>query len=194
MYQVRFHGRGGQGVVTAAELLAAAAIADGRYAQAFPSFGSERTGAPVAAYCRIDTAPIRSRDPISAPDAVVVLDESLAETAAVADGLKPGAVVLVNAVEAIRSEAFPDSRTITLPASRIAREHVGRPLPNAAMIGALAAATAIVTPAGVRAAISARFAGRIGEANGHAADAAYRYVLAASAPAEDHPALEPHHA
>jgi pyruvate ferredoxin oxidoreductase gamma subunit len=193
MYQVRFHGRGGQGVVTAAELLAGAAIADGRFAQAFPSFGSERTGAPVAAYCRIDIKPIRSRDPVSAPDAVVVLDETLAETAAVAEGLKPGAVVIVNAVEAACSAVFPDTRAITLPATRIALEHVGRPLPNAAMIGALAAATAIVTPLGVRAAIAARFAGRTGEANGRAADAAYRHVLGAAAHAADQPALEPHH-
>ena len=77
MYQIRLHGRGGQGVVTAAELIAWAAIADGRYALAFPSFGSERTGAPVEAYCRIDDKPIRSREPVTEPDLVVMLDPTL---------------------------------------------------------------------------------------------------------------------
>ena len=76
MFQVRIHDRGGQGVVTAAELLAVAAFAEGRHAQAFPSFGSERTGAPVAAFCRVDD-PIRTHEPITAPDAVVVADPSV---------------------------------------------------------------------------------------------------------------------
>jgi pyruvate ferredoxin oxidoreductase gamma subunit len=77
VYQVGLYGRGGQGVVTAAEVIASAAIADGKYALAFPSFGSERTGAPVAAYCRIDDEPIRSREPVADPDAVLVLDAAL---------------------------------------------------------------------------------------------------------------------
>ncbi|MGO8864509.1 MAG: 2-oxoacid:acceptor oxidoreductase family protein, partial [Acidimicrobiales bacterium] len=74
MFQVRFHGRGGQGVVTAAEVLSVAAFAEGRHAQAFPSFGSERMGAPVVSFCRIDTAPIRTREPVKTPDAHVVQD------------------------------------------------------------------------------------------------------------------------
>ena len=74
MYAVRIHGRGGQGVVTAAELLAMAVFAEGGYAQAFPTFGSERTGAPVAAFCRIDSGPIRSREPIASPNAVIIAD------------------------------------------------------------------------------------------------------------------------
>ena len=72
MFQVRIHGRGGQGVVTATELLSVAAFREGRHAQAFPSFGSERTGAPVVAFCRIDDRPIRLREPILAPDALII--------------------------------------------------------------------------------------------------------------------------
>ena len=77
MLQVRFHGRGGQGVVTSAELLAVAAFIDGRHAQAFPSFGSERTGAPVQSFCRIDDAPIRAHEPILLPDVLVIQDPTL---------------------------------------------------------------------------------------------------------------------
>ena len=178
MYQVRLHGRGGQGVVTAAELIASAAIADGKYAQAFPSFGSERTGAPVAAYCRIDDKPIRSREPVADPDAVLVLDATLLPLGFVFDGIKPGGIVLVNAAEVAKSRGLTLSgaRVCTLPATEIARERVGRPLPNAAMVGALAA-TGILSLASVRAAIAARFHGPVAETNCQAAADAYEYVL-----------------
>ena len=96
MYQIRIHCRGGQGVVTAAELLATAAIADGAWAQAFPSFGSERTGAPVAAFCRISDAPIRTREPVTDPDCVIVQDATVGEHVDVLAGLRPGGRVLVN--------------------------------------------------------------------------------------------------
>ncbi len=181
MYQVRLHGRGGQGVVTAAELIASAAIADGKYALAFPSFGSERTGAPVAAYCRIDDEPIRSREPVADPDAVLVLDATLLRQGFVFDGVKPGVTVLVNSAEAIAvntpapSRGAADVRTFTLPATEIARERIGRPLPNAAMVGAFAA-TGVVSLASVREAIAARFHDRAAEANCQAAADAYERV------------------
>jgi len=177
MYQVRLHGRGGQGVVTAAELLAAAAIADGSYAQAFPSFGSERTGAPVAAFCRIDDKPIRSREPVAEPDAVLVLDPTLLGQPSLFDGLELGALALVNAPDAgTVARAVPGVRIYTVPATQIARERTGRPLPNAAMIGAFAA-IGVATLDSVRAAIRARFSRAVAEANVQAATDAHDYLL-----------------
>ncbi len=96
MFQVRIHGRGGQGAVTAAEMLSVAAFDEGRHAQAFPSFGSERNGAPVVAFCRIDDRPIRSHDPVTEPDAVIVQDPTLLHLAPVFSGLAPSGYVLVN--------------------------------------------------------------------------------------------------
>lgn len=178
MYQVRLHGRGGQGVVTAAELLAAAAIADGLYAQAFPSFGSERTGAPVAAYCRIDDRPIRSREPVADPDAVLVLDPTLLSQPFVFDGLRPGGTILINASDTGPAAAMAPcgARVLAVPATRIARGRIGRPLPNAAIVGAFAA-TGVVTSGSVRAAIMARFSGAVAEANVQAAADAYEHSL-----------------
>jgi pyruvate ferredoxin oxidoreductase gamma subunit len=103
MFEIRIHGRGGQGVVTAAELLAAAAFAEGRYAQAFPSFGSERTGAPVVSFCRIGDQPIRTREPVMRPDALIIQDPTLlhhmrgdGKAGAVFEGARPGVTVLIN--------------------------------------------------------------------------------------------------
>lgn len=183
MYQIRLHGRGGQGVVTAAELIAWAAIADGRYALAFPSFGSERTGAPVEAYCRIDAQPIRAREPVAEPDLVVVLDPTLLRQNFVFDGLRPGGCALINSplTETGLAGALPDplpgeTRVRTVPATEFARRHTGRPLPNAALLGAIAAATGIIRLAAVRDAIAARFAGPVAEANAAAATDAFEHV------------------
>ena len=181
MYQIRLHGRGGQGVVTAAELIAWAAIADGRYALAFPSFGSERTGAPVEAYCRIDDKPIRSREPVTEPDLVVVLDPTLLRQRFVFDGIKSDGAALINVpgtddritVAAVVPHTV---RVRTVPATEFARQRTGRPLPNAAMLGAVAAATRIVPLAAVRDAIAARFPGAIAEANAAAATDAFEYL------------------
>src|SRR6185437_11219982 len=96
MFQVRIHGRGGQGVVTAAELLSIAAFRQGKHAQAFPSFGSERTGAPVVAYCRIDEKEIRVREPILAPDALIIQDPTLLHQVDLFSGLVPNGYVLIN--------------------------------------------------------------------------------------------------
>jgi pyruvate ferredoxin oxidoreductase gamma subunit len=96
MLAIRIHGRGGQGVVTAAELLSSAAFLEGRHAQAFPSFGSERTGAPVVAFCRVDDRPIRSHEPVTQPDAVLIQDPTLLHQVDLFAGLQPGGLVLVN--------------------------------------------------------------------------------------------------
>ena len=98
MFQIRIHGRGGQGVVTGAEMLSIAAFEQGRHAQAFPSFGSERTGAPVVAFCRIDEREIRLREPVMAPDALIVQDPTLLHQVDVFQGLQPDGYVLINSV------------------------------------------------------------------------------------------------
>jgi pyruvate ferredoxin oxidoreductase gamma subunit len=171
-YDVRFHGRGGQGVVTAAELLSLAAFDQGRHAQALPSFGSERTGAPVIAYCRVDDQPIRSHDPITAPDAVVIQDPTMLHLPGVLDDVPAGGLVLVNSSrdpEAlgldVRSSESGAPRVVTVPASDLARARLGRPLPNTALLGALAALTGAVALTAVQGAIRRRFAGPAGELN-----------------------------
>jgi pyruvate ferredoxin oxidoreductase gamma subunit len=119
VFEVRIHGRGGQGVVTAAELLAAAAFAEGRYAQAFPSFGSERTGAPVVSFCRIDDRPIRTREPVTHPDALIIGDPTLLHQVSVFDGAGNGTLVLINT-----------SRDARISASASSPAHCTRPVPS----------------------------------------------------------------
>jgi pyruvate ferredoxin oxidoreductase gamma subunit len=180
MFQVRIHGRGGQGVVTAAELLSVAAFCDGRHAQAFPSFGSERMGAPVLAFCRIDDRPIRSREPVTHPDVVVVQDPTLLHHVDLFAGLALSGYVLFNSSRTPGElgisdlvDRLPVGHLITVPASDIARSHTGRPLPNAALLGALAALTGTVSLASVARAIRERFSGRVGDTNAAAAEAAF---------------------
>ena len=168
MYQVRFHGRGGQGVVTSAELLAVAAFDGGRHAQAFPFFGSERTGAPLMAFCRIDDRPIRTREPIVAPDALVVQDPTLLHAL---DLRAP--LVVVNTTAVVKAPG----RVVTVAASAIAREHLGRPMPGAPLLAALAAASGIVTLEALEAAITDRFPEAVAAGNVAAARAAYAEVL-----------------
>ena len=172
MFQVRIHGRGGQGVVTSAELLAVAAFDGGLHAQAFPVFGSERTGAPVMAFCRIDTRPIRTHEPITAPDAIVIQDPMLLP---MLDLTAP--LVIVNTTTVVTAPG----RVVTVPASAIAREHLGRPLPGAPLLGALAAASGIVTLDALAAAIEERFPPVLAAGNVAAARAAYAEVFAHAA-------------
>jgi pyruvate ferredoxin oxidoreductase gamma subunit len=180
MFQVRIHGRGGQGVVTAAELLSVAAFLDGAHAQAFPSFGSERMGAPVVAFCRIDDREIRVREPIMAPDALIIQDPTLLHQVDVFGGLQPGGLVLLNSTRGAAELGLSDLNVICVPASDLAREHLGRPLPNAALLGAFAAVTGIVTLDSVAAAIRERFATAPAEANVAAAEAAFALVREAA--------------
>ena len=183
MYEVRVHGRGGQGAVTAAELLSVAAFEGGSRAQAFPSFGSERTGAPVAAFCRIDRRPIRLREPVLNPDALIVLDPTLLHLPEVFRGLRPDGVVLVNTAldpADLGLDTPPGVRVVTLPASDIARRRIGKPLPNGVMLGGFAALTGRVSLDGVTQALRHRFPGPMGEGNAAGAMEAYDAVLAGS--------------
>jgi pyruvate ferredoxin oxidoreductase gamma subunit len=183
MLQIRIHGRGGQGVVTAAEMLSIAAFEQGRYAQAFPSFGSERTGAPVVAFCRIDDREIRLREPILAPDVLIIQDPTLLHQVDVFQGLDPEGYVLINSRRSFDELGLGEvarrlrrERLITVPASDIAVTHLGRPLPNAVLIGAFAALSGLIAMAAVDKAIHAKFKGRIGDANVAAAGAAFAFV------------------
>jgi len=176
VFGVRIHGRGGQGVVTAAELLSVAAFVDGRHAQAFPSFGSERTGAPVVSFCRIDDRPIRVREPIVAPDALIIQDPTLLHQVDVFGGLRPGGRVLLNSTRSAGELGLGEMAVVTVPASELAREHLGKPLPNAALLGAFAALTGMVALDSVAAAIRERFATGPAEANIAAARAAFALV------------------
>jgi pyruvate ferredoxin oxidoreductase gamma subunit len=181
MFQVRVHGRGGQGVVTAAELLSVAAFNEGRWAQAFPSFGSERTGAPVVAFCRIDDRPIRLREPIVDPDALIVQDSTLLRQIDVFAGLRPDGHVLLNSerdwAELGLAHLAGSVHARIVPATRLAVTHVGRPVPNAALLGGFAALTGVVSLGAVEAAIRERFAGGVAEANVAAARAAFAHVV-----------------
>ncbi|MBW3068633.1 2-oxoacid:acceptor oxidoreductase [Actinomyces sp. 594] len=184
MFQIRIHGRGGQGVVTAADLLAYAAFKENRHAQAFPSFGSERTGAPVVSYCRIDTRPIRTHEPVLTPDAVIIQDPTLLGAIDVFAGLRPGGYALINSAKPFEAfnldpamvGAVPAEHRLTVPATDLAMEHLGRPLPNAVLLGAFTAITDVLGIEAVCAAIADRFPGKVGERNIAAARAAHAIV------------------
>lgn len=187
MFQVRIHGRGGQGVVTAAEMLSVAAFLEGRHAQAFPSFGSERTGAPVVAFCRISDREIRSREPIQTPDALIVQDPTLFKSVDVLEGLEPRGYLLINTNRSFHDlhldeivSRFPGGHAVTAPATDLARAHIGRPAPNTALLGAFAAATGVVSLDSILAAIRRAFPGTIGEGNVAAAQAAHALIVAAA--------------
>jgi pyruvate ferredoxin oxidoreductase gamma subunit len=184
MFQVRIHGRGGQGVVTAAEILSVAAFAEGRHAQAFPSFGSERTGAPVVSFCRIDDREIRTREPVMEPDAVIVQDVTLLHHVDLFSGLSHDGYVLINTSRSFGEldlgdifAEFRPERLLTCPATEIAIEHVGRPLPNAVLLGGFAALTKQVTMQAIEQAVKERFEGVVGERNVAAANAAFKFVI-----------------
>jgi pyruvate ferredoxin oxidoreductase gamma subunit len=191
MFQVRIHGRGGQGVVTAAEVLSVAAYLEGKHAQAFPSFGSERKGAPVVAFCRIDNKEIRLREPILEPDALIVQDPTLFKAIDVCQGFKPGGYLLVNSNRSLSElhldaivRQMPAGHVLTVPASELALKHIGRPLPNAALLGAFAALTGIVHLKSVVAAIRDEFESeKIANANVAAATAAHDAIAGVTAAA-----------
>ncbi|HET8990231.1 MAG TPA: 2-oxoacid:acceptor oxidoreductase family protein [Acidimicrobiales bacterium] len=183
MFQVRIHGRGGQGVVTAAELLAVAAFDQGRHAQAFPSFGSERTGAPVVSYCRIDDHEIRTREPIDAPDAVIVQDVTLVHHVDLFGGLSPTGYVLVNTSLPLGElglddaiAALPDGHAAGCAATELALAHVGRAVPNVPLLGAFCALTGALPLEALARALRHRFTREVAARNVAAARAAFDLV------------------
>lgn len=175
MIEIRLHGRGGQGAVTSAELLAQAAINEGKYAQAFPSFGPERRGAPVVAFCRISDEPIRLRTAIYNPDLVLVLDPSILRLVKVNAGIRPDGVLVTNTkytAAEIRSELGLDHPLTVVNATQIAREELGLPITNTTMLGALLKAREVVPVESLIAPLEKRF-GRIAEKNIRAFRRAY---------------------
>ena len=174
--EIRWHGRGGQGAVTSAELLAQAAISEGKYAQAFPSFGPERRGAPVLAFVRISAnKPIKVRAEITKPDVVVVLDPGLLKIVDFTSGLKKDGIVVINTIksaEQIRKELKIDSAIVTVNATKIARELLGVPITNTTMVGAVLKATGAVKLESLYGPLKHRF-GRIAEKNIGAMKRAY---------------------
>lgn len=183
MFQVRIHGRGGQGVVTAAEMLSIAGFEDGQHAQAFPTFGSERTGAPVTAFCRIDDREIRVREPIAEPNALIIQDPTLLHQVKVFSGLQEDGFVLINTSRGLDelgldefAEGFRPGRLVTLAASEIAKNRLGRPMPNTSLLGGFAAMTGLVSLESVARAIRQKFSGQIADSNVLASEDAYESV------------------
>jgi pyruvate ferredoxin oxidoreductase gamma subunit len=185
MFEVRIHGRGGQGVVTATEMLSIAAFEEGRHAQAFPSFGSERTGAPVVAFCRIADKEIRSREPVMKPDALIIQDPTLLRQIDVFAGLKANGFVLINTKSTFEelglgeiARIWPADRLCTLAATDLGLKHVGRPMPNVPLLAGFAALSGLIKLESVCMAINTKFSGKVASGNIAAATEAYETVRA----------------
>ena len=183
MLQIRIHGRGGQGVVTAAEMLALAGFMEKHHAQAFPSFGSERTGAPVVAFARLASHEIRVREPVLEPNVVLVQDRTLLDSVNVFEGLQPDGYVLINTDKTIEglglselAARLPKGHCMTVPATRFALEKIGRPLPGAGMLAGMAAMTGMMKLDSVIAAYNEKFSGSIALANAEVAKLAFDYI------------------
>jgi pyruvate ferredoxin oxidoreductase gamma subunit len=175
MIEIRFHGRGGQGAVTSAELLAQAAIDEGKYATAFPSFGPERRGAPVVAFARVDEQPVRLRSKIYRPDVVVVLDPSLLDIANPSEGIRDGGILIINSShepESIRNKLSYSGRMALVDAGAIAKEVIGLPITNTTMVGALIKGANLLSVESLKDPFKRRF-GKIAARNIEAMERAY---------------------
>ncbi len=183
MFQVRIHGRGGQGVVSASQMMSVAAFHQGRYSQSFPSFGSERMGAPVMAFVRIDEREIELREPVLDPDLLIIQDPTLFQAIDVFSGLKEDGYVLINSSKSVDELGIEDAvgklpagHVVTVPATELAQKHLRRPTPNTVLLGAFAAMSDELAMDGVEKAIREKFPGKVGEMNVAAAKAAYAAV------------------
>ncbi len=179
MVEIRWHGRGGQGAVTSAELVALAAIKEEKYAQAMPSFGPERRGAPVLAFNRVSNSPIRTRAPVSEPDIVVVLDSGLLYIADVTSGLKRDGALIVNSskgLDDIKSECSGNWKLAVVNGTAIAREMLGVPIVNTTMIGALVKVSGIINLISLEEPLKERFGARA-KNNINACQKAYNDVV-----------------
>ena len=180
MFQVRIHGRGGQGVVTAAEMLSIAAFDEGKHAQAIPSFGSERMGAPVVAYVRIDDDPIELTEPVLRPDLLIVQDPTLFHAVDVFSGLADDGYLLINTARSLPDlhidaalARLPAQHVYTVAATELALQHLGRATPNTALLGALTAFSGVLQLDSVITAIKDKFSGEVAERNITVARAAH---------------------
>ena len=167
MIEVRIHGRGGQGNVVAAYLLASSAINEGWHAQAFPAFGAERRGAPVIAFVRINHEPIKRRCQVASPDFLIVQDEELMKIPSITDGLKAGGGILLNTADKHKQDATEqhDRKLVTLPATQLAQQYLGRPVPNTALLSGFLKLTNLLPQASLIHALKERFNGEILDKN-----------------------------
>jgi len=193
MFELRIHGRGGQGVVTAAEMFSVAAFVEGRHAQAFPSFGSERMGAPVVSFCRIDDREIRLREPIMEPDAIIIQDTTLLHQVDVFAGLKKDGYILLNTSRNFAELGLNDliggrqpERLCTLPATELGLKHIGRAIPNVPLLAGFAALSGLIRLESVINAIGEKFSGKVAEGNIAAANEAYNLIKARMAQKAQH--------
>jgi 2-oxoacid:acceptor oxidoreductase gamma subunit (pyruvate/2-ketoisovalerate family) len=180
LLEVRWHGRGGQGAWTASELLARAAVYEGKYIQSFPEFGPERMGAPVSAFTRISTEPIRLHCSIYNPDVVVVLDPTLIKTVPVTEGLSDEGTLIVNSKDSptdVRKMLKENKgRVWAVPATEIAIKILGLPITSTAMLGAVARVTGIVSLQSIEKTVRERFRSDIAEKNFAVIREAYKEV------------------
>lgn len=178
MIEIRWHGRGGQGAFTAARLLGNAVVYDDKYALAFPSFGPERRGAPVLAFTRIDEEPIGDRSDVVECDCAVVLDETLLG-APVKAGLKQGARVIINTVKSADEFDFSDCKDckiITVDATGLALQILGRPITNVPLLGALTAATSLTSLASIYKAIDTQLPEKVRVKNKTLLEETYKII------------------
>ncbi|NQT49398.1 pyruvate ferredoxin oxidoreductase subunit gamma [Candidatus Kuenenbacteria bacterium] len=176
MIQVRLHGRGGQGTVTAAELIAVAAFYDGKYSQAFPNFGVERRGAPVMAFARISDHTIRLREQIYEPDYIIVQDPSLVKVEpTVLAGINNSLGILIN-TEIKEWPQIKCKKIVTVPATKIAMEKIGKPFINTAVIGAFAGMSGLLSIDSIKRAITERFPEKVAVANIAAMEEAFNFT------------------
>jgi len=175
--EIRIHGRGGQGSVTAADVLAHAAFLEGKWVQAIPYFGAERRGAPVKAFARISDEPIRVHSQIYNPDYVIVLDSAIFRFVDVTEGLKKDGTIVMNTTKKPEEMGFKGHNVATVDATGIALELnllvAGLPVVNTSILGAFAKATGEVKLASVVKAIKETWSGAAGEKNARAAELAY---------------------
>ncbi|MDD1672738.1 MAG: pyruvate ferredoxin oxidoreductase subunit gamma [Methanomicrobiales archaeon] len=176
MKELRIHGRGGQGSVTAAELIAVAAFESGVFAQAFPAFGVERRGAPVQAFVRFSDKKIRLRSQVYEPDYIIVQDSTLIKDVNVFQGMKKGGIAIINTGRGIDA-AIPDGvRVITVDATQVALDVLGLPITNTALMGAFAAASGEITFTALKHALRHRFSKELAEKNIEAAKRTFEMV------------------
>lgn len=164
--EIRWHGRGGQGVVTANEILAGAALREGKYMKAFPEFGAERMGAPIRAFARVSDKPIVVHSQVYAPDYVIVLDSTLIGNVNVLEGIKPGGALIANSVhdrESLKKTLNTDIEIHSVNGTKIALETVGKPLANTAMLGALIKVSKIVELESIMTELRTKLSGKLPE-------------------------------
>ena len=181
--EIRWHGRGGQGAWTASELLAKAAVYEGKYIQSFPEFGPERMGAPVTAFTRISIEPIKIHCAVYNPDVVIVLDSTLMKTVPVTEGLGENGKIIINSkekpVEVKQALGANKIEVWTVPATEIAIKILGAPITSTAMLGAAARATNIVNLESIKKTVKERFRADIAEKNFAVIEQAYKEARSA---------------